>query len=946
MATTPSAPNVYLLPLAKPQAIEYLWYAPSVNGNAVTNYELTLEPGPLVYTLSTINRYRVTGLTNGQTYSASIRATCNYPDWGPSASFFEFQPGNPPPTPPISAIVTVVSGSTNAMVSWQPPSASLNATIFWYVIKSKSNNPSDPVLQFTASGLTQRDYYITGLNMGSTYSFSIEGVNCPGYSPQVSTNAVYIDYLYSPLLVDGIQLWLDAQDRSTLTFIQSSITQWNDKSGNARNATPYQTLYPTSTVMNLYPAVGIYSNAAIRAPMTSGVTSSRIFSFIVFQKTGLGSSQSETIIARTNGGQPAPIDVYNNTRYRGDGTGANNLLTSPMSISSMTTTTLYDFTATANLWQEWRNASNIMSNTTASAFGDNSSFIYFGDRADSATTFTGSIGEIIVYNSNLTPFDREKTEGYLAWKWGIQSTLPIGHPFYSAPPYYSTIFNPTPYVSGIKLWYDGADPLGTGTPPAAGTSITTWIDKSGLSNNATAGVAATYVAATADSPGYPLFNGTSTYYNLSNTSFINNQQYMLFIVDQVSSYTTGTPHILNGTGGTNSNLLVRYTGANPISIDYTYVGTASVYNLLYLANSNVQPTRVWSLVQTATNRQIYFNGTLGTNDAWTPLITSWAGAEIGRQGAGNPNNYYKGGIKEILFVTGVPDDDNRQTIEGYLCWKWGTQGIMSSSHPYKTINPGQLIQPFQPNLIAGLTMWGDAADFNGFYFISSNIVGTWVNKVSLNTNNFGQGAAPNRPTRVAYGSSYAVQFKANLTSLIGNTMSSYFPNNARTIFIVASADTIGTDSTTIGNNVALIGGLNSGIRFGMYFRSTGATSTYGVYNYDTTIDTITLPYTIGQLEIFQYEFGGGTLGARLTGGTAATIASGNTGTMTTSVALGLQNSSYNFDGKMMEVLIYDSALNTTNRQNVEGYLAWKWNLVSKLPSNHPYKNTPVPGFKA
>jgi hypothetical protein len=941
MATTPSAPNVYLLPLAKPQSIEYLWYAPSVNGNAVTNYELTLEPGPLVYTLSTINRYRVTGLTNGQTYSASIRATCNYPEWGPSASFFEFQPGNPPSTPPISAIVTVVSGSTNVMVSWQPPSASPNATIFWYVIKSKSNNPSDPVLQFTASGLTQRDYFVNGLNSGSTYSFSIEGVNCPGYSPQVSTNAVYIDYLYSPLLVDGIQLWLDAQDRSTLTFIQSSITQWNDKSGNARNATPYQILYPTSTVMNSYPAVGIYSNAAIRAPMTSGVTSSRIFSFIVFQKTGPAfAGTSESIIARTNVAQPAPIDVYNNTRLRGDGTGANTFVTSPMSISSMSTTTLYDFTATANLWQEWRNGSSIMTSISTSAFADNSSFIYFGDRADSATTFTGSIGEIIVYNSNLTPFDREKTEGYLAWKWGVQTTLPIGHPFYSAPPYYSTIFNPTPYVSGIKLWYDGADPLGTGTPPAAGTSITTWIDKSGFANNATAGVAATYVAATADSPGYPLFNGTSTYYNLSNTSFINNQQYMLFIVDQVSSYTTGTPHILNGTGGTNSNLLVRYTGTSPISIDYTYVGTASVYSLLYVANSNPNPTRVWSLVQTATNRQIYFNGTLGTNDAWTTLISSWAGAEIGRQGAGNPNNYYKGGIKEILFVTGVPDDDNRQTIEGYLCWKWGTQGIMSSLHPYKTINPGQLIQPFQPNLITNLTLWGDAADQNGFYFTTPNVVNSWVNKVSLNLNNLYGGV------NITYGSSYAASFNGTTSYLIGNNADSYFTTTTRTIFIVGAADAISTDSATPSSNVSLIGAQTATARYGMYFRSNGSTSTYGVYNNDGTQDTATVAYTIGQVEIFQYEFGGGTLGARLTGGTAATIASGALGTLAEAINVGRQTNSRYFNGRMMEILIYSRALTTTERQNVEGYLAWKWNLVSKLPSNHPYKNTPVPGFRA
>jgi hypothetical protein len=35
---------------------------------------------------------------------------------------------------------------------------------------------------------------------------------------------------------------------------------------------------------------------------------------------------------------------------------------------------------------------------------------------------------------------REKIEGYLAWKWGLEGNLPIGHPYKSAAP---TTGNPT-----------------------------------------------------------------------------------------------------------------------------------------------------------------------------------------------------------------------------------------------------------------------------------------------------------------------------------------------------------------------------------------------------------------------------------------------------------------------------------------------------------------------
>jgi len=39
--------------------------------------------------------------------------------------------------------------------------------------------------------------------------------------------------------------------------------------------------------------------------------------------------------------------------------------------------------------------------------------------------------------------------------------------------------------SGLVLWLDASDPAGTGTAPANGTSVVTWVDKSGVGNHAT-----------------------------------------------------------------------------------------------------------------------------------------------------------------------------------------------------------------------------------------------------------------------------------------------------------------------------------------------------------------------------------------------------------------------------------------------------------------------------
>lgn len=45
----------------------------------------------------------------------------------------------------------------------------------------------------------------------------------------------------------------------------------------------------------------------------------------------------------------------------------------------------------------------------------------------------GATGEAIIINSNDT-LDRQKVEGYLAWKWGLVANLPIDHPYKNGAP--------------------------------------------------------------------------------------------------------------------------------------------------------------------------------------------------------------------------------------------------------------------------------------------------------------------------------------------------------------------------------------------------------------------------------------------------------------------------------------------------------------------------------
>jgi hypothetical protein len=46
------------------------------------------------------------------------------------------------------------------------------------------------------------------------------------------------------------------------------------------------------------------------------------------------------------------------------------------------------------------------------------------------------------------------------------------------------------------------------------------------------------------------------------------------------------------------------------------------------------------------------------------------------------------------------------------------------------------------------------------------------------------------------------------------------------------------------------------------------------------------------------------------------------------------------NASIYELLVYNSALSTNERQQVESYLAFKWGLQASLPSDHSYKITP------
>ena len=109
-----------------------------------------------------------------------------------------------------------------------------------------------------------------------------------------------------------------------------------------------------------------------------------------------------------------------------------------------------------------------------------------GSGADTTNSYTYLIndsasgaadyGEVLIYTGELTTAQRQNVEGYLAWKWGLQFSLPPTHPYH---PYYNksrSIPPPVPLNNDVVpwVWYDADDPT---TITANNYTLTGWQNK-------------------------------------------------------------------------------------------------------------------------------------------------------------------------------------------------------------------------------------------------------------------------------------------------------------------------------------------------------------------------------------------------------------------------------------------------------------------------------------
>ena len=240
-----------------------------------------------------------------------------------------------------------------------------------------------------------------------------------------------------PQSISGLQLWFDANDPNSYTLSGSNITQLNDKSGNGNNTTGYSGTQPTflTNTINGLPVFNMSSAGGFYGNMTNTTTTMTVFMIVIMTNIGINYRRLIDFtdgVAGDNGGSVtkavitfSPIQLY---RANGAGGGSVNSGISTVNTAYLVSCYFDNINGYLGVNGTYYTPFAVSGNFNINKYG-------IGLNFNNNTVYGGcQYGEVIVYNTALSTLDRQTVEGYLAWKWGMNASLPTNHPYKSYAP--------------------------------------------------------------------------------------------------------------------------------------------------------------------------------------------------------------------------------------------------------------------------------------------------------------------------------------------------------------------------------------------------------------------------------------------------------------------------------------------------------------------------------
>ena len=510
--------------------------------------------------------------------------------------------------------------------------------------------------------------------------------------------------------VDGPLLWLDAADSTTITG--SPVTQWMDKSGRGSNATTGLGSVVAGTSINslntlrfgLNTTLNI-SNFIMPSAQTSvfyvfrGVTSNANTSagtgYFIFSRTAdnflVYSSTNEQFFSYQNpAASRSYVAVMGHTSERNWG----NLSPTTAFVNrvNVISTTGDTYASSNGLSLPQVGAGNVTNTVSSATTYQISTSRNLGD------VYTYDLGELIVFSGAVTSATARRIEGYLAWKWGVQGSLPTTHPYSRVLPT-SPQFNPSMLFSDLVLssglcylWFDAADTTTiTGT-----TQVTAWRSKGNRGIDTFTGISATNRVGSCTSGSN--VNGLNYIRcpagaDLQWTTLLGTtaRRTWFLVARLVTPLTSGTSAgLVNAfTGGGQDVIKIDYVDATTNNINLG-AGTAVKLAANVPAATLASPFIV-SFVHTASSNSniLTINGAVQTRT--TSLSASGYVSTSSTYLLGTAAYNTTVDLMELIFYTATPTTapsvNERQRVEGYLAWKWGLRANLPSTHPYAKLTP-------------------------------------------------------------------------------------------------------------------------------------------------------------------------------------------------------------------------------------------------------------------
>lgn len=254
----------------------------------------------------------------------------------------------------------------------------------------------------------------------------------------------------------ALALWLDASDAATVTLSGSNVSQWEDKSGNARDFSQgvagTQPAYALASINGLNTISFDGTNDALARSVESWAYSYPVNVFAVFKATAFNASYNGLFgfytasdasaagfgaFIKSNGKSAIYATDTSNGQPNYDGTGALTYLINTGYIFGATIgdddfTSFGDGSPDGSATGTWTLRNNV--GTGEVNVGSDPRFSRFTE---------WEIAEIVISTGGaISVPNRQRMEGYLAWKWGLEGSLPAGHPYENAPPLVSGALPP------------------------------------------------------------------------------------------------------------------------------------------------------------------------------------------------------------------------------------------------------------------------------------------------------------------------------------------------------------------------------------------------------------------------------------------------------------------------------------------------------------------------